>query len=244
MNNKYQRQWEQLGKNDPYWAVLTNKDKKGGKWDKKEFFDSGFEEINSILLTVKDLNISINSDVALDFGCGVGRLTRPLAKKFNKVIAIDISRSMIDEAINANRDIDNIKFIHNVIGDLNIIESNTIDFIYSNIVLQHIPPKIQARYIEEFCRILKIGGVLVFQTPSQCDLTRINGLVHYIFGNKILNIVRRLRYGKDCVMEIHTLHRKKVISILNKNKMDIVEIRRHDSSGPAFVSFMYFAVKS
>jgi len=32
------KQWERLGKSDPYWAVLSVPEKKGGKWDKLDFF--------------------------------------------------------------------------------------------------------------------------------------------------------------------------------------------------------------
>lgn len=36
--------------------------------------------------------------VALDFGCGVGRLTRALAAFFDRATGVDISSSMIEEA--------------------------------------------------------------------------------------------------------------------------------------------------
>jgi SAM-dependent methyltransferase len=35
-------------------------------------------------------------------------------------------------------------------------------FIYSNIVLQHVPQRISAKYLREFIRILAPGGVIVF----------------------------------------------------------------------------------
>ena len=39
--------------------------------------------------------------------------------------------------------------------------------VYSNIVLQHIHPHYSKQYLKEFLRVLKPGGMLVFQLPSE-----------------------------------------------------------------------------
>ena len=36
--NDSHRNWTELGKDDPLWVVLTDPDKKGGKWTEEEFF--------------------------------------------------------------------------------------------------------------------------------------------------------------------------------------------------------------
>jgi hypothetical protein len=46
-------------------------------------------------------------------------------------------------------------------------ESGTFDFIYSDIVLQHLPSTTACLFITEFLRLLKPGGVTVFQIPSE-----------------------------------------------------------------------------
>lgn len=244
MKDKYREQWEKLGTNDPYWAVLTNPDKKGGKWNSVEFFDTGKKEIENILRKIKTLGVNINKDIALDFGCGVGRLSKALANEFQKVIAVDVSSSMLKEAQKANHDITNIEFIHNTALDLIAISEGSIDFLYSNIVLQHMPKNRQIIYIREFCRVLSSGGILAIQTPSKCNLKSWKGWLYFATGNNILNIIRWLKHGPFGIMEIHTLPKEVVLETLKQEDMDIIHVERYDSAGPAFKSYMYFAKKS
>ena len=54
-----QRQWETLGNQDPYWAVLSDHSKMGGKWSKEEFFATGEIEIDAALRKTRDLGIEL-----------------------------------------------------------------------------------------------------------------------------------------------------------------------------------------
>ncbi|MFC1565099.1 class I SAM-dependent methyltransferase, partial [candidate division KSB1 bacterium] len=241
---RIRNQWEALGTNDPYWAVLTFPEKKGGKWNQEEFFQTGICEIAEVLSKVDTLNIELNRSNALDFGCGVGRLSRALSTHFEKVIGIDISEAMLTEAKQVNCNYDNLIFIHNNEADLKIVADRSIDFLYSNIVLQHMPDKMQKKYIIEFCRIINNKGIIVFQTPSKAKIRNIKGIAHMFFGNRFLNVVRKFIYGKNNIMEIHTLPKKEVIQILNECKMTLVNVERYDCAGPAYESYRYYAVKN
>ena len=241
--DRYQEQWENLGGHDPYWAVLSDPAKKGGKWGKEEFFESGRREIEQVVANLARLHVPLRLDVALDFGCGVGRLSRALSVHFERVIGVDVSGSMLDEARAQNHDFPNLEFLHNVAIDLRPIPSNTIDFVYSNIVLQHMPAERQRSYIGEFCRVLRPGGVAVFQTPSRYDFATLSGWIAFIVGNRLLNVARRTIHGKHAVMEFHALAKDDVLAILGKGGMSVAEIERYDVTGPAFVSYRYYAVR-
>src|SRR5215831_9751330 len=93
-----QRNWDILGKEDPLWAILTWEDKKGNNWDLEQFFASGAHEIAEVMLYISDLHLDGPRHRALDFGCGVGRLTQALARHFAKVTGIDIAPSMVARA--------------------------------------------------------------------------------------------------------------------------------------------------
>jgi ubiquinone/menaquinone biosynthesis C-methylase UbiE len=244
LNDRYQKQWENLGSHDPYWAVLADPKKKGGKWEKDEFFESGRREIEQVMKNLARIRVELRLGTALDFGCGVGRLSRALSRHFERVIGIDISKSMLEEARAQHPDFPNIEFLHNIAEDLGSIPSTTIDLVYSNIVLQHMPAQRQLLFICEFCRVLRPGGVAIFQTPSQHDLSALTGWVHFLVGNRLLNIARRAIHGKHGVMEIHTLARDKVLATFDTFGMSIAEIERYDSAGKGFVSYRYYAVKS
>jgi ubiquinone/menaquinone biosynthesis C-methylase UbiE len=242
--DRYQQQWENLGSHDPYWAVLSEPASKGGKWDKNRFYASGQHEIEQVLSNLSQLGAPLQSNgIALDFGCGVGRLCRALSAHFEKVIGVDVSSSMLDEARAQHRDYPNIEFVHNVSPDLRMVHTDTLDMIYSNIVLQHMPPTRQLRFIEEFCRILRPGGVAVFQTPSRHDLATFRGWVNRLAGNRVLNVMRRIVHGKFGIMEVHTLPKADVLAALGNSRMSVLDIERYDSTGPGFESYRYYAIK-
>lgn len=162
-----QKNWNQFGEQDPLWAILVDEKKKGGKWDIEEFFKTGREEIAAVLDWVNSLGIPLRRGRALDFGCGVGRLTQALALYFEMCFGIDIAPSMINLAKNYNHFEDKCKYYLNSADNLSLFENNYFDFIYSNIVLQHMEPRYSQEYIAEFIRVLSPGGVAVFQVPSE-----------------------------------------------------------------------------
>ncbi|HBI16258.1 MAG TPA: SAM-dependent methyltransferase [Desulfobulbaceae bacterium] len=244
MIDRYRKQWEALGTDDPYWAVLTDPGKKNGRWVKEEFFQTGKNEIDGLLKKTSRLGIQLRFDLALDYGCGVGRLSRALSTAFLRVVGVDISEAMLAEARAATAGYDNIQFLRTNGQNLECIADETVDFIYSNIVLQHSPRKNQRLLIKEFCRVLRPRGSLVFQTPSELNILTVKGILHLLLGNRILNIARRIKYGKTCIMEIHTIKKDEVFKILSEEGVALVEAERYDSAGTAFISYRYFCVKS
>ena len=162
-----QGHWDDLGHRDPLWAIHTSPSKKENQWDLDEFFHTGRYEITQALVKVSEFLPRFHSGRALDFGCGVGRLTQGLCLYFEECWGIDIAPSMIEAARKYNGHGDKCHYLVNDREDLSFFESGTFDFVYSNIVLQHIHPDYSRRYIAEFVRLLKPGGILVFQLPTE-----------------------------------------------------------------------------
>jgi SAM-dependent methyltransferase len=160
------KHWDLFASRDPLWAILTHPDRKGSRWDIREFFETGVWEIGRSLEQVAALHPGLQKRRALDFGCGVGRLTQPLAQHFEQVYGVDISDSMIQQANDHNRHGSRCQYVVNQRGDLRIFPDEHFDFIYSNITLQHMPPRYGRRYIAEFIRVLAPAGALLFQIPS------------------------------------------------------------------------------
>lgn len=61
----------------------------------------------------------------------------------------------------------NAVFHHNDAADLRLFEDDRFDFVYSSIVLQHMPSALALGYILEFVRVTRPGGVIVFQVPDE-----------------------------------------------------------------------------
>ncbi len=149
-----QKTYEVYGKEDPLYAVLSRKDARDNKWDVDEFFASGREEIADAMNHLAELGVEVNKGRAMDFGCGVGRLTQALCEDFDGAVGVDISYSMIEHAEKHNKFGDRCEYRVNTTDDLAQLDDASFDFVYSNISLQHSPPAASSNYIAEFFRIL------------------------------------------------------------------------------------------
>ena len=159
---EYAKEWEGNAEADALWVILTDSRYYGRKWDVSEFFSTGEEEIDRVFNYMKQKSITVPSGSFLDFGCGVGRNSKALRKRFERGYGVDISEKMIELARSYVPD---VKFMVNQKDSLEQFEDNSVDFVYSHIVLQHIPNKFQKKYIEEFLRILSPGGLALIQIP-------------------------------------------------------------------------------
>ena len=162
-----QRVWQRLGRDDPLWAVLSDARYKGGRWDPVEFFEAGVADVEKVLDKAAEHGLSCGHDAALDFGCGVGRLTQALARRFDSVVGVDIAESMVDEAGRRNLQPERCRFLVNDRPDLSLFADATFDFVLSLLVLQHMENRYASTYIREFVRVLKPGGLAVFQIPAE-----------------------------------------------------------------------------
>jgi SAM-dependent methyltransferase len=155
--------WDSLGREDPMWAVMTQPGKRNA-WNADDFYRTGEVEISTELEWVESIGADLPAKgIALDFGCGLGRLTQPLAKRFGQAIGVDIATSMIEGARAANGLGDSCRFVVNEREDLSFLDDASVDFVFSHIVLQHMPPPLAERYIREFVRVLKAGRHGYFQ---------------------------------------------------------------------------------
>ncbi|MBZ5501173.1 MAG: class I SAM-dependent methyltransferase [Acidobacteriia bacterium] len=161
-----QRNWNEFGRTDPLWSVLTDARFKDNKWDPVAFFKTGEQEVESVLAGLTALGVTMPRRRALDFGCAVGRLTQALCRHFERCDGVDIAPSMIDLAREYDQFPSRCHYHLNEADDLALFPDNTFDFIYSRLVLQHMEPRYSKKYIAEFVRVLAPGGVAFFQIPA------------------------------------------------------------------------------
>lgn len=193
----HQQDWEALGRVDPLWAVLTSPTRRHGGWNADEFFATGVRDVAALMTTVEALGVPKRRDDVLDFGCGVGRLTRSLAAHFGRCVGVDISAPMLAQAEELNRECDRCRFVLNATEDLRVFESASFDLVYTRYVLQHLPTRVMVRsYLSEFMRVLRPGGLLVFQLPNRI------GLLHRLQPRRRLyGLLRALGFGERMLLE-------------------------------------------
>ena len=240
------RHWDEFGRSDPLWAVLTAPDKKGNRWSVDEFLQTGRDEIAALISYLAARGLAPRRHRALDFGCGAGRLTHALADHFDQVIGVDIAPSMIGVARRLHAHRSGIDFRLNTSTRLESIESESIDLVYTLLVLQHIPPRYVRQYLAEFVRVLSPGGVLVFQLPSRDPVpVTVEGRgLKTMLPVRVIAMIRAIRRLREFPrMEMHGLPRGEVeelLTSLGAPVVDVVDDRAHHADTPGF---RYCAVK-
>ena len=227
-----QKTWDELGRWDPLWVILTKADKTNRRWKPDEFFKTGEDEIADVLRQVDRLIPGLPRRKALDFGCGVGRLTRALAEYFPGCCGVDISPTMIQLAQELNRDIPNCRFVLNESAELPTLPNNHFGFIYTSIVLQHIAPPYSRKYIAELVRVLKPGGMLIFQLPDELRANKITRFrIKLALRTQLLSI---LGAQKPCAMEMRCIKESVIRKLIAQNGAQVIDVQITNSCEPSF----------
>lgn len=229
------KNWEGLAKRDALWSILTDPQKKDGKWDENSFFKTGETELNFIFDFLETENIlPENFKTAMDFGCGAGRLARPLCKRFEKVFGIDASTSMIETAEKLNTDYkDQLKFILNQKPGLDHLHDINPDFIITLIVLQHISVPESIYYIRDMVKMLNKGGVFVFQIPVK-DIRKLSFLQKVRSTIRIRERLALIGIGKGFQMEVNVVDESVIRKTIEDNGAKVIDVKCTNHTDPAY----------
>jgi SAM-dependent methyltransferase len=163
MSRVTDQDWELLGRREPYWAVITDNAYRGARPNDdvlEKFFAGGEQYIDWLFGQLRaQFGEEFAPASAVDFGCGVGRLVLPLARRCGSVVGVDVSEAMLAEARRncEARGLDNVSLVKGD-DDLSGVEGS-FDFVHSFIVFQHIPPDRGLRLFERLLGLLREGGV-------------------------------------------------------------------------------------
>lgn len=163
---RFGRHWNALGQANPYGAILTGTEGELVQWKVEEFFATGRTDATRFIADLDRIAPNVGRQRALDFGCGLGRVTRALAAHFESVVGVDVAETMIARAGTLNDDRPNCQFVTNRATHLRGFADAGFDVVYSRLVLQHIPPRLLRKYIPELVRVTRPGGILMFQLPD------------------------------------------------------------------------------
>jgi SAM-dependent methyltransferase len=236
------RDWEEMATLDPLWAILSDPEKRSGKWPLEEFFRTGQEEIARLMEQSQKLKLPRSRQRAIDFGCGVGRLTRALSEYFSECHGVDISGSMVETARRLNP---RCQFRQG--SSLESFPNACADFIYSTLVLQHQPDQASVvRILVDMLRVLGPGGLLVFQIPLHVPwrnrlqlrrrayrVLRGLGLPHtFLYQRLNLNPIRMI-----------ALPRPEIENIVVRGGARVLRVDESGELGKEFVNGVFFCAK-
>ena len=144
--------WDERARQNALFYICTT-----AAGSREAFEESGRRELDEQVL--RGVALPGNA-VAVEIGCGIGRLARALAPRVGKLWAGDVSAEMLARAREFCADLANVEFVR-IDGTLAGVPSGAADFVYSHLVFQHVPRRKFIRgYVREAFRVLKSGGLL------------------------------------------------------------------------------------
>ncbi|WP_375394320.1 class I SAM-dependent methyltransferase [uncultured Sphingomonas sp.] len=213
--------WNALGTDDPYWSMLTDDRYRKQSIDSSvdEFYNSGTGDVERVIATLRRNGID-PTDIrrVTDFGCGVGRLSLALAKRFPEVTGVDVSEPHVaiarEQATKHNIGNATFRSIKTVDALTTLPEC---DLLVTLIVLQHNPPPLMVATLRHLLGRVAPGGIAVFQIPT------------YLAG-----------YGFDAAtylandqpqMEMNALPQRHIFALAKRLGLDVLEVREDLSGG-------------
>jgi len=224
--------WSEIGRQAPYFSVISNDAYRALDFDKERFYSSGGDDLATLEAFFKRAGEPLGAvrDV-LEFGCGVGRNTLFLAERFDRVVAVDISTPHLDIAksklLEAKKT--NVSFVHGT--SINQIAALPIsDMILSLIVLQHNCPPVIWAILRELLNRVRPDGYAYFQVPVY--------IRDYTFS------VRKYLNGEHSArpLQMHPLPQRFILKLLRELDFEVLEIQEDRAAlGQGMISNIFFA---
>lgn len=222
-------QWKAMGETQPFWSVLTREEYRTENLNDAaltELYAGGERHAGLVDLFAARNGRTINHGVCLELGCGVGRVTQHLAKRYEKVIAVDISDGNLAQcrAMIGHRGLTNVETVL-LTSPEDIANLPAFDVFFSMIVLQHNPPPIQKYTLDTLLKKLRPGGAFCFQLQT--------------FAPSYKFEIEQFLISPVDTMDMHSLPMHEVLDLLRRHRLDIWEVAADEFTG-RFGSYTFF----
>jgi len=214
--------WEHLGSERPHHSVITDNSYLPESLDGNitHFWESGVAEVELLAEQLSRHGIDLRQvQSCVEYGCGVGRITIPLARYAKQITAYDISRDHLGHAVARAEEVGVSNCRFNLVSDP-MEPLGKCDLFYSRIVFQHNPPPIIHQLIKNTLVSLNPGGIAVFQVPT------------YIVGYSF-RIQEWLSRDHAMDMQMHCIPQSAVFKLAEASGCSILEVREDNSCGDA-----------
>jgi trans-aconitate methyltransferase len=225
--------WDVIATHQPFFGVLANEQYFMHNLTpdaKQDFYASGEADINHVVRTLAAINGGeFAPKTALDFGCGVGRLTFAMARHVESVIGVDVADGMLDvarrEAI--ERGVAGAEFRRD-------LPERPVDWINSLIVFQHIPPERGHGIFERLVQSLRPGAFLSVQVTFFRDARHtaevVRDLADYRYDGHNIELLS-IAPSESGAMSMYDYDLNRLMRTLFTHDFDAVTVQHTDHGG-------------
>jgi SAM-dependent methyltransferase len=151
--------WKKIAELHPHYGVLTNPAYHPSQLTDEsleKFYAGGHVDVDFVVKQLRGRWPDFAPRVAIDFGCGVGRLAVPMCKYADEVTGVDIAPGMLEVARGyAEKSGVNLNLTDEIPAKA--------DWVNSSIVFQHIPPRRGMALVQTLLNALPVGGFASLQ---------------------------------------------------------------------------------
>ena len=231
--------WERLGQLDPYWAVLGQDAYRRRNMSDDQlarFLESGEAYVEHLWRRCREtFGTSFSPVRALDFGCGVGRVALPMAKRTESVVAVDVADSMLSQAglLLARQGVTNVELVK---GDDTLSRvSGPFDFVHSLIVFQHIPVSRGLGLMKRLIALAGPRGVVVLHVLYENPFRRTWPIR---LASRALRPLRRLR-GRPPEIQMTPYPLNAVFGLIQEAGVQAFRVELTDHAGHLGATFVF-----
>jgi SAM-dependent methyltransferase len=191
----------------------------------ESFWASGRNDIDTQLGLLRQHYGTFEPRTAIDFGCGVGRLTRAMAAVVDLVHGIDVAPGMLEEARRGSPP--NIRFSDS-------LPDEQVDWISSSIVFQHIHPAKGVPLFRQLLDRLAPGGGITVQLAFFKDRSALpmatDELQFFSWNGEATRALVATPYGSGTMM-MYDYDMNQVLAMLYGAGIEDVSLRHSNHGG-------------
>lgn len=216
--------WDAFAAREPYFAVLTEPRFLRERFDgaaEAEFFRTGDEYVSDVYGTVLE---SVAPHFApltvLEYGCGVGRLVIPFARRAEKVTGVDVSPSMLETARRhvERSGVRNVELL--TAADFEN-DTRTFNLVNCFLVFQRLRREDGLALLRKLAARVREGGVGVFHLPYRAHTAALVRAAREVRArvpgvNALVNVARR-KPASTPLIESNTYDLNEVFAILQEH---------------------------
>lgn len=232
MFDRIGKAWRAFGQTEPHWSVLTNDDFRQDNLAANidRFYASGHDDVDTHLNILRRAGLPVAFGRAMDFGCGVGRLTLALGRYARQVVGVDISPPHLKLAAERASDVGAANVAFEAIDSVDDLDRyRGLDFVFSRIVLQHNPPPIMAAIYAKLLAALAPGGTAIVQMPT------------YMHGHRFSAAAYLASDQPD--MEMNGLPQPIIFRLIEEANCRVIEVVEDISAGNSALSHIFCVQK-